>query len=233
MTRNLITPVLFLLLFSSCTNNGTGIRSDVNPDAVFFDYKIRGEEKDSDVTVYIQYRVGGPNGTTLVLNDPAKVELDGEIIPVDSAKLTGAYYEIRKPSQLFTGKHTIIFTDLDQKEYKEEFEYKPLRLKTKIPAIVYRGNLAFDFEGLQPEDYIRVSATDTSFSSRDIIEIDTAIDGRIVILEDKLKNLVDGPITLLLSKETERSVRNGTREGGRIVVSDGSQKEFELKSKAP
>lgn len=230
MLRNLSFAVFLLFLLTGCTSNEIGNSRDVNPDAIFFDYKIRGDEKDDRVTVYIQYRMGGPNGTTLVLNDPARVRLDGETIPVDSARLTGAYYEIQKSPDSFAGKHTIVFTDLNKKEYSEEFQYRRFALKTKIPSIVHRGDLTFDLEGLDSEDLVRVTATDTSFSSRDIVEIDTVRDGRLTISSNKLKNLVDGPITLLLSKETERAVKNGTREGGRIVISYGLQREFELKS---
>ncbi|MFI5187276.1 MAG: hypothetical protein ACHQF0_11160 [Chitinophagales bacterium] len=230
MLRNFSYTVFLLFLLTACTSNEIGNSRDVNPDAIFFDYKIRGDEKDKRVTVYIQYRMGGPNGTTLVLNDPAMVQLDGEMIPVDSARLTGAYYEIQKPSDSFAGKHTIMFTDLNQKEYKEDFQYQRFSLKTKIPPIVHRGDLVFDLEGLESEDFVRVTATDTSFTSRDIVEIDTVKNGRLMISSDKLKNLVDGPITLLLSKETEKAVKNGTREGGRIVVSYDLQREFELKN---
>jgi hypothetical protein len=229
MSRLIILIAVSILFLTACTSNEIGNSKDVNPDAIFFDYKIKGEEKDSNITVYIQYRVGGPNGTTLVLNEPAKVQLDSEEINIDSAKLTGAYYEIRKPITDFAGKHTIIFTDFNNEEYKEEFIYKPFKLKTKIPAVITRGDLAFDFEGLEAEEYIRVAAVDTSFMSRDIHEIDTVKNNRLIIPAGKLKNLVNGPITLLLSKEKERSVKNGTKEGGRIVVSYGLQREFELK----
>jgi hypothetical protein len=224
---SLVLSLVFLSI--ACTNNDTNGKKNVNPDEIYFDYKIRGDEKDSTVTVYIRYRMGGPNGTTLALNEPAKVQLDGEIISVDSAKLAGAFYDIQKPSKSFPGKHTILFTHFDNKEYKEEFEYKPFKLKTKIPAVIDRGDLVFDFEGLEAGDYIRVTAVDTSFMSRDIHEIDTPKNGQLLIPADKLKNLVSGPITLLLSKETERSVKNGTKVGGRIAISYGMQREFELK----
>jgi hypothetical protein len=230
MSRLIILIAVSILFLTACTSNEIGNSKDVNPDAIFFDYKIRGEEKDSNITVYIQYRMGGPNGTTLVLNEPAKVQLDGEEINIDSAKLTGAFYEIQKPSNSFPGKHTILFTDFNGREYKEEFVYQPFKLKTKIPSTVNRGDLAFDFEGLEAEDYIRVAAVDTAFMSRDIHEIDTVKNNRLIIPEGKLKNLVNGPITLLLSKEIVRSVKNGTKQGGRIVISYGMQREFELKS---
>ncbi len=234
--RLLVKPFTILVLSSvcfyvACTDIDTARKKNANLHDIYFDYKIRGEEKDSNVTVYIRYRMGGPTGTTLALNEPAKVQLDGEIITVDSAKLAGAFYDIQKPSKSFPGKHVILFTDFNNKEYKEEFEYKPFRLKTKIPAVIDRGDLVFDFEGLEAGDYIRVTAVDTSFMSRDIHEIDTPKNGQLLIPADKLKNLVSGPITLLLSKETERSVKNGTKGGGRIAISYGMQREFELRNK--
>src|SRR4030095_14281414 len=114
-------------IFSSCTSNEIGNSKDVNPDAVFFDYEVWAEE-GKDVTVNLQYRMGGKNGTTLVLDEPSKVLFDGEQLKVDSAKGIGAYYEIQRPFSSFAGKHSITFTDLNKKEYKEEFEFTPFTL---------------------------------------------------------------------------------------------------------
>ena len=219
---------IYLSTLSSCTSNEIGNSKDVNPDAVYFDYRIYGDEKDENMTVYLQYRMGGKNGTTLVLNEPAKVQLDGEEIKADSAKLSGAFYEVEKPVRSFAGKHEIVFTDLNNKEHKEEFSFSPLKLKTNIPAVINRGDLAFDFDGVEPHEYIRVVAIDTSFYSRDINEIDTVSNGRIVIKADHLKNLVNGHITLQFSKELEKPIKNGTKEGGRISISYTIQREFVL-----
>jgi hypothetical protein len=220
--------LMSILTLFSCTSNEVGDSKDVNPDAIYFDYKIRSEEKDSVATVYLQYRMGGPNGTTLVLTNPAKVELDGEIIPVDSSRFGGAFYEVQKPVDSFAGPHEIVFTDINNKQYKEQFSFQPLILKTSIPPKVQRGGLAFDFGGLASVDYLRVFATDTSFGSNDISEIDTVRNGRVVVSPEKLKNLVNGPITIQFSKELDRRIKDRTREGGRIVVSSGLQREFLL-----
>jgi len=219
--------IFLLLIVSSCVDNTIGNRKNTDPDAVFFDYMIRGEEDDSNVTLYLQFRIGGPNGYTLTLKNPAKVELDGEIIPVDSAKLTGAYYEIQKPSETFIGKHTITFTDFNKKVHSQEFEYKPFSMATDLDE-VQRGDLVFDLEGLEKEEYLHVSATDTSFTSRDIVEIDTLKNGKLVIPAHKLRYLVNGPITLLLSKETQKIIKNEIH--GRVTVSYGLKREFELTS---
>ena len=220
--------ILLLPIFLvACNDNNNTWEKITEQDGFFFDYKIRGEEKDSNVTIYIQYKYG-PNGDAFLLNDPAHVQLDGEIVSSDSAKLTGAYYEIQKPSYSFAGKHTIIYTDEKKKEHKEEFEYRPFNLKNELPDVVDRGDLVLEFEDVEDKDAIHVSATDTSFTSKDIIEIDTIKNGKLVITADKLKNLVNGPITILLSKETERVIKKDLYQQGRITVSYGLQREFEL-----
>jgi len=222
-----------LICFYSCTDNEPSSIRDVNPDAIFFDYKIKGEEGDNNVTVYLQYKRGSHNGVPFVLSEPAKVELDGELVSRDSAKLTGAFYEIQKPASDFSGTHTIVFTDPNNREHQEEFVFQPFKLKTRIPAVINRGEIVFELDGLEPRDHLRVSLTDTAFMSHDINEIDTLQNGKLIISADKLKNVVDGPVTLQLYKEVDSPLKHGTRAGGRIIVSYGMRRVFELKTPAP
>ena len=229
-TSSLILTIVFLLF--SCTSNEIGNSKDVNPDAVYFDYEIWAEETNPDVTVNLQYRMGGKNGTTLVLDEPSKVLFDGEQLKVDSAKVTGAYYEVQKPFTSFAGKHEISFTDLNKKEYKEEFEFTPFTLNANIPARINRGDLVFTFKGLDPIDYLDVSLTDTTYTSKDINEMDTVKNGRLIIPASKLSALTNGPINLQFYKEVEKAVKNGTKEGGRLYFRYGLKREFELKDAA-
>lgn len=227
--------LILVLFFFSCThgfkclNDEIGNSRDVNPDAVFFDYTIWGEEGREEVTVKLQYRMGGPNGTTLILDEPSKVELDGEPLKLDSAKLTGAYYEIQKPLAGFSGKHSIVFTDVNKKVHKEEFEFIPFTISPKIPDTLKRGELVFNLEGLKPADYIRVVLTDTSFYSEDINEMDSVRNGVLRVSAEKLSALKSGPINLEFFKEIERPVKNKTREGGKIFINYGLKRQFELK----
>ncbi len=225
----IILSIFFTVLISSCGSNEIGNNKDVSPQSVYFDYKVWCEEGRDSVTVLLQYRFAGPNGTTLVLDDPSKVELDGKKIPVDSSKLTGAYYEVSAPLKDFIGKHSIVFTDLDQKQYKEEFEFQPISLKTQVPDTVKRGDLVFDLGGLDSLDYVRVLLTDTAFTSTDINRVDTVRDGRITITKEDLQKVVNGPVYLELSKEEENPVKNSTREGGHFSLSYGIKRDFTLR----
>ena len=230
-------PVLISIFFfpivigTACTSDEIGNSKDVNPDAVFFDYEVWAEEGKQDVTVKLQYRMGGPNGTTLVLNEPSNVFLDGEKLELDSAKFSGAYYESQKPLASFAGKHTILFTDLNKKEYREEFEFTPFQIKPDVPEVLNRDDLVFELSGLEPVDYIRISLTDTSFASKDINDVDTVKNGRLVISANRLSSLTNGPINLQFYKEMEKAVKNGTAEGGKLSITYGLKREFELKDK--
>ena len=222
--------ILALTFFlTNCNSNEVGNSKDVNPESIYFDYKVWGDESNDAITVMLQYRFAGRNGTTLVLDQPAKVELDGQAITADSSKMTGAYYEVLKPLNEFKGKHSIVFTDVNKKEYKEEFSFQPITLRTKIPAEIKRGDLVFQLDGLSPEDHVRVLLIDTSFESDDINRVDTVMNGAVVIKAESLKKVVNGPIHMELYKEIERPVKNGTKEGGRFSFSYGLKRDFILK----
>src|SRR5450432_1607521 len=141
------------LLLAGCKSNETGSSKDVSPEAVYFDYKIWGQEGEGDITVMLQYRFGGENGTTLVLEDASKVELDGEFIKANSSVMTGAFYEIQKPVAGFAGKHNIVFTGINKKQYREEFSFQPISLEKTIPDTIHRDSLSFELKGLDTIDF--------------------------------------------------------------------------------
>jgi len=156
--------------------------------------------------------------------------LDGEIITRDSAKMTGYFYELHKPISTFSGKHTIVFTGADKKEYKEEFDFQPVVLLTPIADTIKRSELVFAFQGLDAEDSIRVVLTDTSFFNDGTNMISTVINGKMVITQSDLENIAEGPVQLEFIREYERSVKNGTEAGGRVLITYSLKREFILKN---
>ena len=217
------------ILFLNC-NNKKG-SDEVNPDAVYFDYQITGNEGDDNLTVLLQYRDGGQNGDAVSMG---KVILDGELLPADSAKMSGIFYELHKPIAEFGGKHSIVFTDINKKEYKEDFSFQPIFLLTPIADTISRSKLVFDqmaigFEGLEAKDFIRVLMTDTSFANNGINRVDAVRNGRLVITKDDLETLANGPVQVEFIREYEKPVKNGTDEGGRLLIMYSLKREFFLK----
>ena len=198
-------------------------------DTIFFDYKITGQAGDDNLTVLLQYKYGDEDGKAFAAGDPGKVMLDGEQIPGDSTKRTGPFYEINKPIAGFTGKHSIIFIGADNKEYKEEFEFKPMTLLSTVPENVQRGDLVFELEGLESEDYVRVVLTDTSFIHDGINRVDTVLNGQLIISKTELESLADGPVQLEFIREYERPINNGTEGGGCLQITYSLKREFILK----
>lgn len=218
---------VFFLLAVSCANkkqNG----NDVNPESIYFDYKITANEGDDNFTVMLQYR-DGESGDAFSIKENGKVMLDDEPFPEDSTKMTGAFYEMYKPVDGFSGKHSIVFTDLNKKEYKEEFNFSPVVLKTFVADTILRNELVFEFGGLDSEDYIRVLMTDTSFFNNGINRVDIVKNGRLIISKADLENLANGPIQLEFIREHDSPVKNGTNEGGRLQVTYSLKREFFLK----
>lgn len=217
------------LITASCIDSDKKSNSDINPDEIYFDYKISAGESDDNLTVILQYRNGGEDGDAFTLMEPGKVLIDGEAIAGDSSKMTGTYYEIHKPIASFSGKHSIEFFHWDKKRYNEEFNFQPLRLLTEIPDTISREGLVLQFDGLEPEDYVRVLLTDTSFFSDGVNRLDTVRNGRLIISKDELVTLADGIVSLEFIREFERPVKNGTKAGGRVVITYNIKREFILK----
>jgi hypothetical protein len=222
--KKLLVSLSFVIFLVACTSN----EKNVNSGSLYFDYRVWGDEETGDMTVKLQYRVG-PNGTSLILREPGKVELDGAAMRLDSSKRSGAYYEFTQSVSEFTGHHTIVFTDPEKKEYKEEFSFQPISLKTNVPAVITRSDLNFDLIGVAPKDYIWVMMTDTASFSEGIVRLDTVINGRITVTKKQLAGLMNGPIYFELYKEDEKRLKNGTKRGGKLMISYGLKREFELR----
>jgi hypothetical protein len=221
--------ILFIGLgaFVSCTPGEPGEGREINPNSVYFDYKISGEEEKGEVSVMLQYKLGDNNGANLMM-EGSHVALDGEVLEADSAGLTGAYYEIRIPVEEFKGKHTITYTDAAGKEYIEEFEYTPFTLAATLPETLSRENLAIQLEGMKDEEALLIVLTDTSFHTNDINRIDTARKGLLKISREDLQEIRNGPVALEINKIEERPIKKGTMVGGRIIIEYGIRRVFEM-----
>ena len=223
MCKRLFFFLILLAIAGSCKNSD---RRD-GATGLYANYSIRGEEEEEFVTAFFQF-FDDPVERALVLREPAKVFLDDNLLSPDSAKETGGFYEIQLPMQDFTGTHSIRFIDAENREHREEFSFTPFRLIKEVNDSLNRKDMVFGVEGLQDQDIVRVVITDTSFESEGVNEMDTVISQRLD-LRKYLPAISNGPVTLYLFKEEERSLKNKPSKRGTISITYSLKREFELK----
>lgn len=228
--RVLPIPVLLLFCLTSCLNKAeNGNDKDVNPEQIYYDYKVSAEEGREEVTVMLQYRLDGEDGIAQALEEPSKVSLDGTELMPDSAKLTGAFYEAIKPMEDFKGKHTIVFTDSRNKNHEEEFNFEPFTLASELPEQIRKSPFTIQLADI-PYSLTRVHLVmiDTSYATADVNEEIVIEKGEIHIDEEKLANLSTGPVTLEIYREEKRPLKNASKAGGRILITYSLRRQFEL-----
>ena len=211
------------VIVAGCTN-----RDQVyNTDSLFFDYTINAEEGSEMVTVKLQFKRNSVTGKAIEVK--GKVEFDGQVIKSDSTELSGFYYEIQKPLNLFTGKHTIVFTAPDNKQYKQEFEFTPFTIENELPEQVSRQPFTIKLNNFpQRETPVRLVMLDTAFESEGINEEIPIVKGELVIDDFILRQLKSGPIIMEIYREQEIPLKQSTKAGGRLAITYSLRREFEL-----
>lgn len=223
----LLVLIVAVTLFPSCTNSDISKDKPVDPDAVFYDYKVWCEEGKENVTVLLQYRQGGENAPTKALENGSKVMLDGTDLNVDSARLSGAFYEVQKPAEKFIGKHTIVFIDKTGKMHKEEFEFLPFTLATELPEQIKMEPFVIPLTGFTKATRVRLVMIDTAFATKDVNEELPVNRGQITITPKMWQALKAGPITLEIYREEEQSLKKNSKQDGRLLITYAIKREFE------
>lgn len=196
---------------------------------LFFDYQVWGDEDKEDVTCLFQFHEDSPDGATLLLEPPSRVLLDSTTIPPDSARFSGAFYELQLPRDSFAGKHTISFTDAEGKKLNTSFNFKPIKLLSNFTGTISRKDMVIKLVGVAANDRVRVVLLDTSFADEGINELYPVRDSQIVLGEALLNKIKNGPVTLQLVKEQEQIIKRNGEEAGRLAVSYTITRDFILK----
>lgn len=219
----LLSGIILAGCFGSMSKEG-----EAGPEDIYLDYKIWGEEGEDSVMVMLQFREYDAYGTTVRIDGPGSVTLDGKRIQADSSVMTGPYYAVTRQVKEFIGWHTIVFTSAGKVKHKEEFYFRPFTLKTQLTDTLKRDRLSLLFEGLEKRDIVRVLLTDTSITGDGINRLDTVWNNKLTLTKNALSYLENGPIHLELIRETEKPVENHTGAGGTITVLYTIRREFFL-----
>jgi hypothetical protein len=229
MTLRLWWTLAFVLAFAGCTEEGKEpAKKGIAAQDLFLEYQVWGDEARGQVNVLLQLRQKNGKGKTVRLDAPGFVKLDDEVLQADSSRMTGVFYETQKPLEAFAGHHRITVGDGKGKQASEEFEYTPFTLSNHLDGRVGRDALVLKLAGLKNGDQVRVTLVDTVFRTQDINELMPVVGGRLHITREQLKEVKGGPVTLLLFKEEDRPIDNSAVRGGKMAVTYGLMREFEL-----
>jgi hypothetical protein len=216
------------VLAIACNHTDVRPREQAGMDGIYFDYRVWSEEGQDDVVCMFEYKKGGPSGSTTIIR-PSRLQVDGLEISPDSSRFGGSYYEFVRPVQSFTGWHTVIFTDNNNKEYREKFEFQPFSLEKEIPGVLDRKPYLIRLAGFPTKKtMVRLVIVDTSFSTNDVHELIPVTNGELTLTRQMLSGLRNGPQAIELYREDKRRMRETPLAGGRISVSYGLKRVFEL-----
>jgi hypothetical protein len=219
---------LIVILLAACTNTDSERKKVLLPDSIYRVYNISGEEGRDWVTGYFQFRRNGPNGMPIMLREPQKISLDGQILTADSTVEKEFFYEIQTPREGFAGEHAIVFTDINEEEHTDKFDFVPFRLTEELAEVISRDDLVLQFEGLEDGEKLRVVMVDTAFASKGVNEFYVIEDGKLDLSGQLKGKIQNGPVTMQLFKETESHLTSDPRKG-QIAITYGLKREFELK----
>lgn len=216
----------FAAIVAGCTNRDK-TNNKTSFGQFYFDYSITGEEGNENVTCVFQYKYGDEEGKAVNIQ-PAKVELDGQPVETDSAKLSGFFYEVQKPIDSFAGKHSIVFIT-PEKKYSNEFQFSLFTIEEELPEKMQRKPFTIHLKNFPSgEKSVRLILLDTAFESSGFNDKVPVINGKVNIDEYILSTIKKGPVVLELYLEQELPLKQRTPAGGKISITYGLKKEFEL-----
>ena len=213
--------LIYILIFAGCASNEIGNSEDVNPQTIFINYSVLAEEGGDSVTCQAQFRFAGENGTTLVLNEPSKIQLDTASLTVDSSNMMGAFYEKKFSPGAFDGDHLWKYTDGELKNYSTHFEFSPFSLKSQLPVSVSRkDSLAIEINGLQDGAVVSAELSDTSSQTENLTVKTEIANSKLIIPSATWRKFASGPITIQLSNCVDKPlpINERTAEGGRLFI---------------
>lgn len=212
MFKKLIVPVL-LLFIAGCASNEIGHSKDVNQDEIHQGYSVWYDATKNETSIIAFFRFAGANGTTLILDEPSKILLDGEPMEKTENGLGCSYQKIIK-GQLPDGEHTFAFSDINGKAFNNTFKWNNVNIEALPENISKSENLKIHLDGFKDRlsEKLTVDISDTANTVSETFER-VGLDDKVVINKDKLQGL-NGTVTIRINRYGHFDLKNVAHAGG-------------------
>ncbi len=163
--KKYIIPILIIFI-SGCASNEIGHSKDVNQDEINQGYRISYDETlgHTDITAF--FRFAGPNGTTLILDSPSSIELNGESFTENPSSGVGCFYNKVVKGQLPDNTYVFTFSDMNGKKFENKLNFRNMQVEEIPKQISKNDGLTIHFTD-KPEgrgEDVDVEITDDSIS---------------------------------------------------------------------
>lgn len=234
-------PVFLVFLFGvlGCRSTETIESTKVSATEIYQSYLIQGNKNSTSVNV--TFRVGGPTGSTVDLDAPAKIEHNGkEMTESSPGFLKGTDYN--DSSSQFVANHKFKFTDASGKVWENEISLEALEITSQNLSFSKSSGATFMLSRpLGKEETVEISLTseknppppsnngNSSNKTSDLnygISLHPTFDqtGTTAKIESsELKNFVDGKANLQMTVRKNKSASQSAK-GGSLEFSYEAQK---------
>lgn len=216
--------------WAACTNERKDKKKEKVTEGVAFYYQISGDEETGRTTIRLQFRLpGGLSDSSLLLEEPSQVTLDGEKLAADSSRLNGIYYEADRATDSFAGQHEIVFTNEQGEKYTEPFIYTPFFLTGLPDSLTGKEDLQLDISGLEDGELLHLIMIDTSFHGNGVEKIERVKNGKMIVSAEELASLKKGPVYLDLIWDKKRKLKSPASESGQLLMNYRLKRELFLR----
>lgn len=215
-------PYLLLLLFSACVSTDTTESTSVAAAEVYQDYNIQVNKENSSVTA--TFRVAGKTGTTIDLDAPAKIELNGKLMDESKpALLKGTTYQFS--SLGIVPQYQFVFTNSDGKAYQNEMSLPAIEITAKILTLSKSEKTTIPLSRpVAAGESIAItvngeSGKEENASSLVSSGVDTDASRSAAIFDPKMiKNMAVGNGEMRVEGSKNETLKQGTKAGGTIQI---------------
>lgn len=207
-------------LFNTACSTDTVSSKDVNAEAVDQNYVLSYDESTNSTWIYAQYRVGGSTGTTVELNDPANLKINGQT-PSKSSFL-GTSYELRQSG--FVKSATFVYDTGSGQTLTNAIRIEPLILRKadQVLAVNAGYTALVDAPNLASNETVVASLVqevqDGQGNSDFAIAngVYDAAHSQVTFSPSELNKLSNGIGKLQMERQKWAALSQATREGGGI-----------------
>lgn len=215
-----------LWLLGACAS-GDKKAEAAEADQVFAEYQLVAEDGDDKLLLKARF-LTDEFGDVVALPEGVELLLDGQRISSDSTPASGRYYEVFREIAGFEGQHVLSLLKAGDTVRETRFDFRLFQPAEMFPDTLWREDLVIRMDGLEPEDFVRIMAADTSFLNRGINRVDTVQNGAVHIYRDDLYSLSSGPVQLMLIREWAQPVDTESPQKGRLTQTYSLKKEVIL-----